>query len=129
MIDKLLTEHPLGFLSLRGGCRGSSESTLVKMSNCWKSHAAARFVHQEIEMAAADQSEEGAIMKPTTVIKPLHKIISEHKDVLKIIFQLNSIISTFKSDIQEVLDLFSQYGHLWEKVSSMIIYSNTYVQR
>ena len=41
MIIKLLTEHHLKFLSLRGGCRGSSESTLVKMSNCWKSHATA----------------------------------------------------------------------------------------
>ena len=43
MIVKLLTEHHLEFLSLKGGCRGSSESTLVKMSNCWKSHAAAQF--------------------------------------------------------------------------------------
>ena len=34
MIIKLLTEHHLEFLSLKGGCRGSSESTLVKMSNC-----------------------------------------------------------------------------------------------
>ena len=41
MIVKLLTEHHLEFLSLKGGCRDSSESTLVKMSNCWKSHAAA----------------------------------------------------------------------------------------
>ena len=40
MSDKLLTEHHLEFLSLKGGCRGSSESTLVKMSNWWKSHAA-----------------------------------------------------------------------------------------
>ena len=38
---KLLTEHHLEFLSLKGGCKGSSESTLVKMSNCWKSYAAA----------------------------------------------------------------------------------------
>ena len=28
---KLLTEHHLDFLSLKGGCTGSSESTLVKM--------------------------------------------------------------------------------------------------
>ena len=42
MIVKLLTEHHLEFLSLKGGCRGSSESTLVKMSHCWKSHAAAQ---------------------------------------------------------------------------------------
>ena len=44
MIDKLLTEHHFEFLSLKGGCRGSSESTLVKMSNCWKSQAAAQFI-------------------------------------------------------------------------------------
>ena len=42
MIVKLLIEHHLEFLSLKGGCRGSSESTLVKMSNCWKSFAAAQ---------------------------------------------------------------------------------------
>ena len=44
MIVKLLTEHHLEFQSLKGGCRGSSESTLVKMSNCWKSHAVAHFI-------------------------------------------------------------------------------------
>ena len=33
MSVKLLTEHHLKFLSLIGGCRGSAESTLVKMSN------------------------------------------------------------------------------------------------
>ena len=42
MVVKLLTEHHLEFLSLKGGCRGSSESTLVKVSNCWKSHAMAQ---------------------------------------------------------------------------------------
>ena len=31
MIVKLLTEHRLEFLSLQGGCRGSPESTLVKL--------------------------------------------------------------------------------------------------
>ena len=31
MIVKLLTDHHLEFLSLNGGCRGSSESTLVKL--------------------------------------------------------------------------------------------------
>ena len=41
MIVKLLTEHHLEFPSLKGGCMGSSESTLVKMSNCWKSHVTA----------------------------------------------------------------------------------------
>ena len=41
MVVKLLTEHNLEFLSLKGGCRGSSESILVKMPHCWKSYALA----------------------------------------------------------------------------------------
>ena len=41
MTVKLLTIPHLEFLRLKGDCTGSSESTLVKMSNCWKSHAAA----------------------------------------------------------------------------------------
>ena len=32
----------IGFLSLKGGCRGSSESKHVKMPHCWKSHATAQ---------------------------------------------------------------------------------------
>ena len=44
MIAKLLNEHHLEFLRLKGGCRGLSESTLVKMSNCWKSRAAAQIM-------------------------------------------------------------------------------------
>ena len=36
MSVKLLTEHCLEFLSLKGGCAGSSETTLVKMPHCWK---------------------------------------------------------------------------------------------
>ena len=43
MIVKLLTEHHLEVQSFKGGCKCSSESTLVKMSNCWKSHATAQY--------------------------------------------------------------------------------------
>ena len=45
MIVKLLTERHLEFLSLKGGCTGSSECTLVKMSNCWKSRALAHICY------------------------------------------------------------------------------------
>ena len=38
---KPLTEIYLEFLSLKGGCTGSSESALVKIPHCWKSHVAA----------------------------------------------------------------------------------------
>ena len=34
MSVKLLTEHRLEFVSLKGGCTCSSESTLVKMPHC-----------------------------------------------------------------------------------------------
>ena len=47
MIVKPLTEHHLKFLSLRGGCTGSSESTLVKMPHCWKLHIAAHILFME----------------------------------------------------------------------------------
>ena len=56
MIFKLLTEHHLEFLSLKGDCRGLSESALVNMSNCWKSHAAAYIIktaqspHETVEV-------------------------------------------------------------------------------
>ena len=41
MSVKLLTEHRFEFLSLKGDCACSSESTLAKMPHCWKSHVAA----------------------------------------------------------------------------------------
>ena len=48
MIAKVQTEHHLVFLSLKGGCTGSSESTLVKMLHCWKSHALAQIVYKAV---------------------------------------------------------------------------------
>ena len=45
MSVKLLTVNHLEFLSLKGGCTGSSESKLsVKMPHCWKSHVASQNV-------------------------------------------------------------------------------------
>ena len=41
MTVKLLTEQHLELLSLKRGCTGSSQSTLVKIPHCWKSHVAA----------------------------------------------------------------------------------------
>ena len=54
MTVKLLTECHLVFLSLKGGCRGSSEARLVKMSNCWKSHAAAQMIKTEFLLYRQD---------------------------------------------------------------------------
>ena len=44
MIVKLLTEHHLESLSLKGGYRGSFDSTHVKMPHCSKSHALAQII-------------------------------------------------------------------------------------
>ena len=44
MTVKLLTGHHLEFLSLKGGCTGTSESTLVKMPYCWKSLVMAQLI-------------------------------------------------------------------------------------
>ena len=45
MIVKLLIEHHLECLSIKGGCRCSSESTHVKMPHCWKSHVLAQLYY------------------------------------------------------------------------------------
>ena len=45
---KLLTEHNLDLLSLKEGCTGSSESTLVKMPHCWKSHVTAHIASEKL---------------------------------------------------------------------------------
>ena len=42
MTIKLLTEHHLEFLSLKGGCTGLSEFTHVKTPHCCKSHVVAQ---------------------------------------------------------------------------------------
>ena len=44
MSVKLLTEQHLVFLSLKGDCIGWSESTLVKIPHCWKSHVMAQLL-------------------------------------------------------------------------------------
>ena len=67
MIVKLLTEHHLEFLSLRGGCRGSSESTKVKMPHCWKSHDK---THLSFFMATVPQNN----LKDMRHLSPLQNI-------------------------------------------------------
>ena len=51
MTVKLLTEHHLEFLSLKGDCTGSPESTLVKIPHCWKSFVAA---HMDLDTLTCD---------------------------------------------------------------------------
>ena len=41
---KLLNEHHLESLSLKGGCTGLLESVHVKVPHCWKSHVTAHLM-------------------------------------------------------------------------------------
>ena len=50
MTVNLLTEDNLESQSLKGGCIGSSESTLVKMPHCWKSHATSQMCLHELRV-------------------------------------------------------------------------------
>ena len=52
MTVQLLTEHYLEFLCLKGGCTGSSESTLVKMPHCLKSHVGAHMCCLSLDIHA-----------------------------------------------------------------------------
>ena len=52
MTVKLLTEHHLDFLCLKGGYTGSSQSTLVKIPHCWKSHVATHLMFLLVISAA-----------------------------------------------------------------------------
>ena len=72
-----VTEHHLKFLSLKGGCRGSSKSTHVKMPHCWKSHVLAQIYSMMEELGW----------------KPLHERRSEQHLILlyKIIYDLVAV--------------------------------------
>ena len=56
MIVKLLTENHLEFQSFKRGCRGSSESTHVKMPHCLKSHALAQMFSADGTSRQSDDS-------------------------------------------------------------------------
>ena len=53
MSVKLLTEQHTEFLSLKGGCTGSSDSTHVKMPHCWKSRVADQYYHARLKTACS----------------------------------------------------------------------------
>ena len=74
MSVKLLTEHDLEFLSLKGRCTGLSESTLVKMPHCWKSHITAHIV------LFSSGTQEGHIIVFNVPAKGTNVVI---KDILK----------------------------------------------
>ena len=74
MSVKLLTEHHLQFLSLKGDCTGFSESTFVKMPHCWKSHVVAHILPSSYNNFCHEVS--GSLRLLTGIVSFLvHKLI------------------------------------------------------
>ena len=99
MIVKLLTEHHFEFLSLKGGCRGSSESTLVKMSNCWNSHAAAHIIYDCCIKCLPILAGAARYQSVLQDIRPRIIVVEEAAEV-SFLFQLSSsALRDFGSDL------------------------------
>ena len=64
----VLNEHNLEFLSLKEGYTCSSESILVKMPHCWKSHVAAQLRHNDFRIFADRSSRNNSDNGKTLVI-------------------------------------------------------------
>ena len=101
MIVKLLTEHHLEFLSIKGGCRGSSESTLVKLSNYWNSHA-------------ADFPREAEVIEPT-VLEKVSRV--EAEELIK-----SSCLAVERlSKVSECRDVFPRAGVTITKPLALLV--------
>ena len=108
MIVKLLTEHHLEFLSLKGGCTGSSECTLVKKSN-WKSHVTAHLIH--FRLFETNDEVRGMFAK---VIKNLNVTdLRESKElenhVKQVMYTLDEAISSLE-DVDFVVNMLHSVG-------------------
>ena len=79
MIVKLLTEHHLEFLRCKGSYTGLSESILVKMPHCWKSHFDFLLGCSEVEKALYPLISTGSTQENRAIIdmdvKQQHKRI------------------------------------------------------
>ena len=80
---KLLDKHHLDFLSLKGGCTGSSESTPGKIPHCWKSHVTAHMVFYMVHI--------------------YHCITFNLFDWIQVKIWPNGSFNTFNSDIQRLI--------------------------
>ena len=101
MSVKLLTEHQLEFLSLLGGCTGSSESTLVKMPHCWKSHVVAQMYRLTGHLICYKLSYE------VTEYSKIRLLLGLFGSSLILVYTLNEwIISQFLQSLQHLSNFF-----------------------
>ena len=83
-------------------------------------------VTKEMEAWLADAGDE---VKPnaSSVVKPLHKLVAEHQDVVKLAMQLNAAVAMHRADVNDLLTIFNGYDHLWTTVlDEFISFSGLY---
>ena len=71
---------------------------------------------KELDRLAEQQGEESMMAQSQSAIKSLHRIIAEHKDVIKVVGQLNTVLNSFKEAAQSVIQEHSVYADLWTEV-------------
>ena len=74
-------------------------------------------VTKEMEAQAAETGDE-VKLSVNAVVKPLHKIITDNKDVAKMMMQLNAAVVMHRNDVNELLNVFNVYDELWKTVTS-----------
>lgn len=73
-------------------------------------------VEQAVALELGDESKLTRMM----ALKPVDKQIIEHKDVNKVVIQLNTIILSLKSEALVLLKTFSEFSDIWNKVNYML---------
>lgn len=74
----------------------------------------------QVEQAVALESGDESKLARTVALKPLDKQIIEHKDVNKVVIQLNTIILALKTEATVLLKPFSEFSDIWNKVNSKL---------
>ncbi|XP_039566951.1 dynein heavy chain 5, axonemal-like [Passer montanus] len=69
----------------------------------------------QVEQAVALQLGDESKLTKMVALKPLDKQIIEHKDVNKVVMQLNTIILSLKSEALVLLKTFSEFSDIWNK--------------
>uniref|UniRef100_A0A8C3UM51 Dynein axonemal heavy chain 5 n=1 Tax=Catharus ustulatus TaxID=91951 RepID=A0A8C3UM51_CATUS len=73
-------------------------------------------VEQTVALELGDESK----LTRMVALKPLDKQIIEHKDVNKVVIQLNTVILSLKTEAQVLLKSFSEFSDTWNKVKYML---------
>lgn len=71
----------------------------------------------QIEQAVALEIGDESKLTRIVALKSLDKQIIEHKDVNKVVIQLNTIILSLKTEALSLLKTFSEFSDIWNKVN------------